>query len=247
MELYPTSLSELYIEWTLRGEHFTVFRSTSPTDHFEVVAERVNQPFYVDNYVNLYDENIRYYYRVDGFIGDSKVSEDGPSTLEYNKKDGVANKVIHETKVVLRVMNNPPVYFLLRNREGSPCPECWNPVTKKIRFSNCRDCNGTGTLQGYHPPIVSRISQDVSQLLSASGERDNDKVKLTPIRAWIANTPLLYPDDIMVDVLNQRYKIASVARRTRSQYVIRQVLDLVPIEKGHPAYGVEVDRRVKPQ
>jgi hypothetical protein len=50
----------------------------------------------------------------------------------------------------------------------------------------------------------------------------------------------------MVDVMNQRFKVINVGRRTKSQYIIRQVLDLVPLEKGHPAYQVNVDRSVKP-
>jgi hypothetical protein len=246
LKLYPSSLTEMYIEWDLEGDTFSIYRSTSPASDFEIIAQDVIQPFYVDNTANLYDENIRYYYRIEGFLSGDKVAEDGPRTLEYNARDGVANKVIHESKVALRVMNNPPVYFLLKKRTGEECPECWNPVTKRVRFANCDVCNGTGILQGYHEPIPTRISQDVSQLVMASGEMDGDKVKLTPIRAWVSNTPLLHPEDIMVDVMNQRYKVFNVARRTKSQYVIRQVLDLVPLEKGHPAYQVEVDRTVLP-
>lgn len=247
MKLYPASLSELYLEWSIAGEQFAIFRSTSPESDFELIAENVNQPFYVDYDVNLYDENVRYYYEVKGFTAGAEVSKDGPATLEYNQKDAIANKVIHESNVTLRVMNNPPVFFLIKRRVGEPCYECWNPITKKVRFANCQVCNGTGVIEGYHLPIVSRISQDVSQLVMFSGEQDDDKVKLTPIRAWIGNTPLLYPEDVMVDIMNQRYKITNVSRRTKSQYVIRQVIDLSPLEKGHPVYQVDVDRRVKPQ
>jgi hypothetical protein len=246
MKLYPSSLSEMYIEWSVAGEQFAIFRSTSPENGFELIAENIDQPFFVDYNVNLYDENIRYYYEVKGFTAGVEVSKDGPVTLEYNQKDAIANKVIHESNVTLRAMQNPPVFFLIKRRVGEPCDECWNPITKKVRYANCAVCNGTGIIEGYHLPIVSRISQDVSQLVMFSSEQDDDKVKLTPIRAWIGNKPLLYPEDVMVDIMNQRYKITNVSRRTKSQYVIRQVIDLTPLEKGHPAYQVDVDRRVKP-
>jgi hypothetical protein len=246
MKVYPTSLTELYIEWSLQGEGFQLSRSTSPDSDFDLVAINLTQPFYTDYDVNLYDENVRYYYKVEGFVNGNKVSEDGPGTLEYNSPDGVANKVIQESETVLRMMNNPPVYFLLKRRAGYPCPECWNPITKRCMYANCPTCNGTGVMDGYHDPIPSRVSQDVSQLLFASGELDSDKVRLSPIRAWTTNVPLLYPEDVMCDVLNQRYKIVNVARRTRSQFVIRQILDLVPLEKGHPSYQVDVDRTVQP-
>jgi hypothetical protein len=246
MNVFPSSLKEMYVEWAISGDTFTLHRSTSPESGFDVLAEEIVQPFYIDNTANLYDVNVRYYYRVEGFSSGEKIDEAGPVTLEYHSRDQVANKVIHEEKVVLRVMDNPPVYFLIKKRTGTPCSECWNPVTKRIRYANCMVCNGTGFTAGYHSPISVRISQDVSQLVLASGEQDDDKVSLTPIRAWISNTPLLHPEDIMVDVMNQRYKVVNVGRRTKSQYVIRQVLDLIPLEKGHPAYQVDVDRTVKP-
>lgn len=246
MKIHPSSLTELYVEWSIAGEEFSIYRSTSPQDGFELLQQGITQPFYIDYDVNLFDENVRYYYEVRGFTAGVEVSQDGPSTLEYNQKDAVANKVIHESKVALRVMNNPPVFFLLKKRVGESCPECWNPITKKVRFANCETCNGTGILEGYHLPVVSRISQDVSQLVMASGEQDNDKVRLSPVRAWITNTPLVHPEDVMVDILNQRYKVINVGRRTKSQYIIRQVLDLAPLEKGHPAYQVNVDRSVRP-
>lgn len=243
MKIHPVSLTEMYIDWSMEGSRFSVYRSTSPQDDFQLLGE-TDQRFFVDTTGNFYDENIRYYYRIEGYVGDLKVDEEGPETLIYNTKDAVAGKFIYEYNVVLSVMRNPKVCFLLKMREGTKCPNCWNPVTNRVQFADCDVCNGTGIIQGYHPPVISRISQDVSQLQLASGEMDEDKVNLSPIRAWIPNYPLLYPEDVMVDINNQRYKVVNVARRTKSQFVIRQVLDLSPLEKGHPAYNVEVDREV---
>lgn len=247
MKIYPSSLTELYIEWSIGGETFQLSRSNSPDSEFDPVAINLTQPFYTDDDVNLYDENVRYYYMVEGYDANgNKIDEDGPGTLQYNSPDGVANKVVQESQVALRMMNNPPVYFMIKRRTGYPCPDCWNPVTKRTMYANCPTCNGTGTMDGYFNPIPARVSQDVSQLVMASGEMDSDKVRLSPIRAWTTNTPLLYPEDVMVDVLNQRYKVINVVRRTRSQYIIRQILDLTPLEKGHPAYLIDVDRTVQP-
>lgn len=244
MKLYPSSLTSIYIEWSLAGDTFIVYRSTSPTDDFEIIAQNVTQPFYTDSAVDFFDENIRYYYKVEGYHGGTMVSQDGPETLTYNIMDGIANKVIQESSIALRMMNNPPVFFLLKRRIGVPCPDCYNPITKRPKYANCPTCHGTGYIGGYHPPIISRISQDVSQLIMASGEGDADKTEFSPVNAWILNAPLLYPEDVMVDILDQRYKVVSVSRRTKSQYVIRQLLQLAPLEKGHPAYGIDVDRTV---
>lgn len=246
MRIFPASLTEMYIEWELQGDTFSIYRSTSPTSGFELLAENNVQPFFIDKSVNLYDEDIQYYYRIEGFSGGSKIAEAGPETNVYAQADPIADKVIHESKVLLKIMNNPPVFFLLKRKVGMPCPNCYNPVTKRVKFSNCKVCGGTGVLEGYHDPISVRISMDISQMVVASDMTDTDRTQLTPIRAWITNFPRLHPEDVMVDIQNQRYKVVSVGPRTKSQYLIRQVLDLVPLEKGHSAYNIEVDRRMQP-
>jgi hypothetical protein len=240
MQVHPMSLKQMYISWDTPGEMFVVFRSTSPTSGFKEIASGVKQPFYIDETTNMYDI-LPYYYKVEGYVNGAKISEDGPATLAYNEIDRIAAKVIHEARVALRMMNNPPVYFLLKRRAEIPNPENWNPITGRPRYDEAET-----KVQGYHDAIATRVSQDVSQMLMASSEEDAEKIRLSPIRAWILNFPLVYPEDVMVDVNNQRYKIISVARRTKSQFVIRQILELAPLDKGHPAYDIEVDRTVVP-
>lgn len=241
MKIFPSSLSSLYIEWEITADTFNLYRSTSSTGTFRLVKEDIPTAFYLDEDVNLVASNVRYYYKVEGYVDGNKVGSEGPATLHYNEADHVANKVIHESKIALRMMKNPPVFFIHRKRKGDYCPDCWNTVTNRVSYSDCKTCNGTGYMQGYHAPIKTRISQDVSQLVLTSNDMDSDHVSLSPIRAWMMNVPLLYPNDIMVDRLNQRYKITQVQRRTRSQFVIRQILEMSPLDKGHPSYKVDVD------
>ena len=241
MNIRPANKDLLYIEWNIAGEIFNLYRSENNLNNFELIREGLNQPFYLDEDVNMYNAALNYYYKVEGMSGSLIVGTDGPASLNYSGADNIAVKVIHEAQTALRVMNNPGVWFLLKQRKSTPCPVCWNPITKKPKFSNCDVCGGTGKLQGYHPPIPSRISQDVSQFTMSSGPEDSENVKLSPIRAWIMNVPLVYPEDVMVDVTNQRFKVVNVARRTKSQYVIRQILDLVPLDKGHPSYNIQIE------
>ena len=62
MRVYPASLTEMYIEWELQGDTFSVFRSTSPISGFELLSENIVQPFFIDGSANLYDEDVQYYY-----------------------------------------------------------------------------------------------------------------------------------------------------------------------------------------
>jgi hypothetical protein len=237
------SANTLYISWPgLQGSIFRLWRSGSPESGFTVIQNRLTVPFYEDVDVNLYDEANKYYYKVE-VLNDLGVvvRTSEVMTARYNKPDKVANKVIYESKVVLRAMNNPPVYLLIRKRVVDHCTECWNPVTKRTMYANCPTCFGTGNIGGYYTPFPVLMSSDVSQMISISNGEDSNLVKLTPINAWMGNSPLMSPDDVVVDAMNRRYNVQQVIPRTRSQYVIRQILQLVPLEKGHPAYDIDVD------
>lgn len=245
MRVRPLSLKELYINWEgTKGDRYRLLRSFSPDNDFEILLENTEETIYIDKDVNLFDISIRYYYKVEGYVDGIKVSETTEEMVQYTDPDGIANKVIYEAKLVLEQMRNPPVFALVKKRVGKECPECWNPLTKKVRFANCSVCNGTGLILGYHTPIKIKMSRDVSNLVDTSNLLDGDNVSLSPINAWVGNYPLFSPGDIIIDVNNQRFKVDQVVPRTRSQYVIRQVLNLVPIERGHPAYNVKVDLEV---
>jgi hypothetical protein len=235
--------NELHIVWPdLPGVHFRLSRSNAIDSGFVVIQASLGVPFYTDATVNLYDEGNKYYYKVESLDGGGAVI--GTSeilTMRYNNPDGVANKVISEARTVLRVMNNPLVYVLIRRRTGTHCSECWNAVTKRTKYANCSTCNGTGEMGGYYAPFPIRMSSDVSRLTNAADASDSDMVSLSPINAWTAETPLLTPDDVIADVNNRRYLVQDVMPRTKSQFVIRQVLQLVPLPKGHPAYQVVVN------
>jgi hypothetical protein len=237
------SANTLYVSWLgLQGSIFRLWRSGSPESGFTVIQNRLTVPFYEDLNVNLYDEADKYYYKVESLDSSGGVSgTSAVMTARYNKPDNVANKVLYEIKVVLRMMRNPPVYLLIRKRTLDHCTECWNPITKRPKFANCLACFGTGNIGGYYAPFPVLMSSDVSQSVSISNGEDSNLVKLTPINAWMSNSPLMNPDDVIVDVMNRRYNIQQVIPRTRSQYVIRQILQLVPLEKGHPAYNVSVN------
>lgn len=242
IKVIPNGPNSLHIQWAdLKGESFELSRSSAPDSGYEIIATDLLTPFYQDTNVNLSDNGRRYFYEVKGYTGGVEVDKSSGGVAQYSKPDGIANVVIHESQVVLKVMNNPKVQILLKRREGKRCPNCWNPITKKVRFTDCPVCNGTGIIGGYHLPIVTRISRDFSQLADNTSMLDGEKVDKSPVQAWITNTPLVSPGDVIADIMNQRFLIERVVQRTKSQHIIRQIIDMIPLEKGHPSYNVELD------
>lgn len=222
----------------LPGERFEIYRSTRDIGEFELLTV-THQPFYVDQHVNLMQVELTYYYKVRTFDGD--VQKETPVvTYVLGGQDNVARKIIREYATLLRVMKNPPLYLLAKRRQVAKCPECWNPVTRKVRYAGCKVCNGTGELAGYHAPTPVTVSRDLSAFSTAMMPEDIDKVRLSPISGWMAGVPAVMVDDIFVDTQGQRYRIMNVERRMKSQSIIRQTFSAVPLEKGHPSYLIPI-------
>lgn len=228
----------IVVEWRdLQGDRFEVFRSTHETGDYELLGVTEGW-FYRDEQVNLWQEDLRYHYKIVAHEGTTS-DHHGPVTVASAKHDRFALKMMQEFEVLLRVMNNPKMKLLVKRRDAKKCPDCWNPVTKKVRFAGCKRCEGTGELMGYHQPVDIRTSRDVSSYVSSIVPEDYDKVTLTPISGWVLATPSIMNDDILIDRGGTRYLVQNVMPRTKGQAVVRYMFQAVPLEKGHPAYLAE--------
>lgn len=228
----------ILIEWReLSGERFDILRSTHETGDYEILSTTEGWHFR-DEGVNLNQVDLRYHYKVIEHEGTSR-TEHGPISVRAGRHDRYALKMMQEYEVILRVMNNPTMKLLVKRRHAKKCPDCWNPVTKKVKFANCKRCDGTGELMGYHRPIEIRVSREISSYVSSIVPEDLDKVTLTPVSGWVAATPSIMNEDILIDREGHRYLIQNVMPRTKGQAVIRYMFQANPLEKGHPAYLAE--------
>ena len=226
------------LEWRdLEGDRYELFRSTHETGDFEFL-DSVEGWHYRDESVNLWQPDLRYHYKIRVHDG-AEWTEHGPFTYRPGMHDRIALKIMQEFEAALRVMANPKMKLLAKRREAKKCPDCWNEVTQKVRFANCKRCDGTGELMGYHRPVELRVSREVSSYVSSIVPEDIDKVTLTPISGWALATPSLMNDDVLVDQEGVRYLVQNVTPRTKGQAVLRYMFQAVPLEKGHPSYLAE--------
>lgn len=240
----PIDVNKLLIQWNdldVVGDSYRVYRSTVKHEGYELVGVETTKPLYIDSNLNLMENSRTYYYKVEVIKDGQVIHLTQPFHAEYNKADGVARVVIRESNIVLRMMNTPKVKILLRKKTGYHCPECYNTITKRVRFADCPVCNGTGIKHGYHSPVEIRVSRDMSQLHNFPTLLDGEKTELSAVNAWITNYPILTPGDVIVDKMNQRFVVTNITPRYRAQHLIRQIFELFPLEKGHPLYEKDVD------
>lgn len=226
------------LQWDeLVADTFSVYRSQAEHAGFVLLAQGLSTPTFQDNTVLFDDDAVKYFYKIKGISATGAVvGEIGPVCILYHQQDRIAYKIMHEYQVVLRVMDNPVLHLFIRKRVEERCANCWNAVTKKVRFADCPQCQGSGMVVGYYSSVPIRISADVSQFSWNPDMFDSNRVNTTQISVWTMSSPVIRPGDIIADVLGHRFLVASCIPRTKSQYVIRQVLQLSPLDQGHPAY-----------
>lgn len=228
----------ILIEWReLQGDRFDIFRSTHEMGDYEFLTSTEGW-HHLDKGANLYQVDLRYHYKVVAHEGTAS-TEHGPVSVRAGQHDRYALKMMQEYDVLLRVMNNPTMKLLAKRRHAKKCPDCWNPVTRKVRFANCKRCDGTGELSGYHRPMEVRVSREISSYVSSIVPEDLDKVTLTPVSGWVAASPSIMNEDVLIDREGIRYLVQNVTPRTKGQAVIRYMFQASPLEKGHPAYLAE--------
>lgn len=236
----------VFLQWeSLAGDTFSVYRSQVEHEGFELLIQNVTTSTYTDATVHFDDDAVRYFYKVKGLSSaGAVVSESVPVCVMYNQQDRIAFKIMYEYDVVLRVMANPFLHLFVRKRVDERCPTCWNPVTKKVRFADCNQCQGSGLVVGYYSSVPIRVSADVSQFAWNPDMFDSNKVNISQIGVWTMPTPVIRPGDILADVMGHRFIVSICIPHTKSQYVIRQQLQLLPLDQGHPSYLLVPDTEV---
>lgn len=232
--------SAISLDWRdIDGNRYEVFRSTHEAGDYEFLTA-TSHPFHLDEQVSLAEPDTKYFYKIRSTVEGEQTLSDW-FTFRYEKPDRIAMKIIREYTTMLKMMQNPPMTLLARKRFARKCPNCYNPISNKRRFSECDVCDGNGEMSGYHLPFSLQVSRDISSFQASLQPEDIGKVDISPISGWVLPVPSIAPDDILIDQENQRYIITSVQVRTKSQSVVRYMFQASPLEKGHPAYQLKIE------
>ncbi len=214
---------------------FNVYRSTNPEFEYEKInTDPIVELFYKDSSVNLLDNTLRYYYKIEAKnTGTSETSLSTVyGTLIPGLTDNEASAILYQEQYVLQYIINQnntarQVKILLKRRSGPRCYMCWDSIKKQSTKSHCLSCYNVGFESGYYPPILAYVSMappssELSVGLNDVRPRDGS------VSGWMSNYPIIQEDDIFIDHMNKRYRAVQTrptVRRT-SGYIIRQLFIL---------------------
>lgn len=245
---YPRVLVRWQLKETaqnLRYLKFVVFRGESPSKMEPISGEIAHNELYeyvdTEPLLQVYQKN--YFYKIVAreYSGQTVVQtfESKISTWDIGL-DLVGTYIIEEHEFKYRYIAGAPAMVFKRKRDESSCPECWDPVLKRVTSSSCQVCYGTGKLGGFYKPIPIWMDFNPEQEATAIAEFGEKQVGQTD--GELTNYPLLDAGDIILDVLpNTLYRVESIYKAEKRQVVLRQLVRLNQVNRSDIEYKIPVD------
>jgi hypothetical protein len=151
--------------------------------------------------------------------------------------------MLHLKGVGLKKYGRPVQIFKIKHgateAKTTYCPDCWDYFLGRCIDDNCTTCFGTAITGGYYDPI---------EVQAAVNFRPKQQ-QITPFGQWqqndalmdFLNYPVIEPEDLIVDPLNQRWKVKQIVTYNKGITLISQRCHVSLQEKENPVYQVEVE------
>ncbi len=250
----------VFVQWVVHDPplteiKFKLERSGAPEGPWEPVVSNIEAYHFFDvsrrpppppgpgedvvdlNYLSL---TRTVYYRLTG------VSKDGAADTDVSDVGGtlprfqvlMKQKMQRDLAITFK-FNGVDVAVLKRRHWGQRCSVCFDRLTRKVTNSKCTVCFGTGFHGGYFAPV--RI---MGRFLAPNSETQlvpQGKSDTTQIRFICGQQPTVDPDDILVEIAqNRRFIVVAqnetqLRRETVHQSIIASELARDSVEYRIPA------------
>ena len=249
LPLYP---NQVHIQWVVEDKSGScksvdLMRSESPLGPFEILEEDIDPSvfFYVDSDVELSGLNRKPHYilRANSIYSDSASVLSEVATASYEHKDHrarIARKARRDLRVTLERLNGVKIAILKRKTFGPRCSYCYNPDTKDTLISQCPTCFGTSFEGGYHVPVYTWGKIDPGAVQSSLGVSGKSETAITGLT--IVDYPIVSPDDIVVELQNnRRYKVQRIMVSESSRVLVHQDLQISELSRSSPEYLISLN------
>ena len=223
---------------------FNIYRSQTGLNDYECIAQNVGYYYYEDYTVNLYNNNIKYFYKVEALnqsTCERKLS-DCFGFLEIEEPDVWGSAIEEIERMYLGcVIKNEPMLLLKKMRFGQLC-RCYDDIRCQTN-PKCPSCHGTKYIGGYEGGIPIEVNyQNPTQRSQVFELFDMDGETKSPIQLWTPNFPIVQAEDILVDSKNNRYRVTSVTPTTKNYFILRQIISIQRIQTSDIAYKIPLIR-----
>jgi hypothetical protein len=226
----------------VNGYSFNIYRSNDEEDGYELISTDVIDFSFIDYNVNLYNNAIKFYYKVEvvNRLTGEKLMSEIRSEYKGRQRDNTAQAIIENYNIYLNnVLGVDDVYLLKKKRFGTYC-SCYDDIRGRSNNSKCHLCYSTKYAGGYFAPKVMKVSVVNSPGKAETFDITETSEQTAPIQMWTANYPLIQIGDVIVDSNNDRYVVAGWQPTYKNYMLIRQTIDLQKLPKSDVTYLIPV-------
>jgi hypothetical protein len=224
---------------------FEVQRSESPAGPFERIAPaRPNVFTFRDHTVELRAKWRIYYYQVlvtEIATGGQFLSRVGYFGL---KPSPVSLEIARLQQLQLKVQNGTPCLIFKRRTSGPPCLECYDSDLERKTRSQCTLCLGEQFRGGFLaaiPTFINTTPVDKTRQPSPIYQSEAAQTNFD-----MAGYPIVAPGDVVVDPINQRWRVEMVKPRAHQGFIYRQLLTVIQIPVVDVIHRLFVDPQLFP-
>lgn len=200
---------------------------------------------FMDYTANLRDLTKIYHYQVQAkeMSGDT-VLQTFYSDMETwrQEPDLVALYVIEEHLFLYRHTSaGMPAFIYKSKSEGERCPECWDPVLKKVTKSTCVTCKGTGFVGGYYKPIEAWMGFNVNIKAEQIADWGIKQIDQTDVE--FTDYPELSVGDVILELKEYKFwKISNVRFTLKGGAVMTQIARISAVNRSDIEYSIDADQ-----
>jgi hypothetical protein len=254
----PRNPSLIVVSWEfeksvipLSRYEISIYRGESPEELQRIASGIPAELFteFEDRTAKIMDLQRTYHYRVVAHNKTTGADITSAITTWEGEIDIVGLYVVTEHAFLYRHMTGMPCYIYKKHTDGqTKCPNCWDPIAKRVTKSNCTECHGTGNVGqgvgGYLNPTYSwlDLNPDPEQIQIAQWGR----VQNTQTDVMMTNYPRMLPGDLVFELLtNNRWKVASVHSTEKRRTKMLQIVRLDMLTRDDVEYTIDVPKEVK--
>lgn len=225
--------------WDMTDLAFVVFRSTGPTGPWEEIGVAEPGRFeFTDTDVVGAGIHRSYYFIVRCASVSQQGYSDSPVRRLEHDPDHIALEMIRKKNLFLLARGGIAGAVVPRKSWGAKCSRCYNYERGLPEDPDCPICYGTGFTGGYLNPVLIPMLFNPPRMAIV-----NAGLKYEPHQIYVelANWPIAYPHDVVVDrVMNIRYRIDQVTPTSHRMHIVSQVAMLLRVDENDVLYDLPI-------
>jgi hypothetical protein len=231
-----SSRTSVIVSWQIRPTNedlslmtVNISRSYSPTGPFESLADVPgNSNVFRDAGAHLKDKWREVYYKLR--ITSSAGIEDETKPVGLRTIPPLDAVAVRRRLDILLKFQGIPCLIYTRMHEGARCPDCWDPVLKKVEYSNCPRCFNTGRLGGYYFPVLTQVKIEPVRKMNEPGDTLRQTEQTMALAAYF---PLIKPQDLIYEMnAGKRWRVVTVDPTEKNRTIVHQDLTLIGLNPG---------------